>query len=62
MGPHAVGDTISRLGEPQRERVVTNADGLTLDALDRVAPTHLVDDLGNEYTLDDHPDLQTLDA
>jgi 3-oxoacyl-[acyl-carrier protein] reductase len=55
---HIAGDTITRLSEPDRERVITNADGWTLDALDRVATTHLVDDLTNDYLLDDHPELQ----
>ena len=55
---HIAGDVISRLSEPARERVVFAADGWDLDALDRVAPTHLVDDLANDYTLDDHPELR----
>ncbi|CAB4816890.1 MAG: SDR family NAD(P)-dependent oxidoreductase [Actinobacteria bacterium] len=55
---HVGGDTISRLSEPARERVLTNPAGWTLDALDQVAPTHLVDDLTNDYTLDDHPELK----
>jgi 3-oxoacyl-[acyl-carrier protein] reductase len=58
---HVGGDTISRLSEPQRERVLTNPQGWTLDDLDRIAPTHLVDDLTNEYTLDDHPELQVFE-
>ena len=58
---HIAGNTISRLSEPERERVITNADGWTLDALDAVATTHLVDGLVNEYTLDDHPALQVFD-
>jgi NAD(P)-dependent dehydrogenase (short-subunit alcohol dehydrogenase family) len=55
---HVAGDTISRLSEPGRERVITQAGGWTLDDLDRVATTHLVDDLVNEYRLDDHRELQ----
>ena len=58
---HIAGNTISRLSEPERERVVTNTDGWTLDALDSVATTHLVDGLVNDYTLDDHPELQVFD-
>ena len=59
---HIAGDTITRLSEPDRERVITNADGWTLDALDRIATTHLVDDLTNDYLLDDHPELQEFEA
>jgi NAD(P)-dependent dehydrogenase (short-subunit alcohol dehydrogenase family) len=58
---HIAGDVISRLSEPQRERVITRAEGWDLDALDRMAPTHLVDDLTNDYTLDDHPELQVFE-
>jgi len=58
---HVGGDTISRLSEPERERVITNAGGWTLDALDAVAPTHLVDDLTNDYLLEDHPELQVFE-
>ena len=58
---HLAGDTITRLSEPERERVITSADGWTLDQLDRVATTHLVDDLTNDYLLDDHPELQVFD-
>jgi NAD(P)-dependent dehydrogenase (short-subunit alcohol dehydrogenase family) len=58
---HIAGNTITRLSEPDRERVITNADGWTLDALDRVATTHLVDDLTNDYRLDDHPELQAFE-
>jgi NAD(P)-dependent dehydrogenase (short-subunit alcohol dehydrogenase family) len=55
---HIAGDVISRLSEPARERVVFNAAGWDLEALDRVAPTHLADDLANDYLLEDHPELQ----
>ncbi len=58
---HVAGDTISRLSEPERERVISQAGGWTLDALDAVAPTHLVDDLTNDYLLDDHPELQVFE-
>ena len=58
---HLAGDTISRLSEPERERMITSPGGWTLDQLDRVAPTHLVDDLTNDYLLDDHPELQVFD-
>jgi len=59
---HVAGDTISRLSEPDRERVITQAGGWTLDALDAVATTHLVDDLSNDYLLDDYPELQVFDG
>jgi 3-oxoacyl-[acyl-carrier protein] reductase len=58
---HVGGDAISRLSEPKPERVIHHDGGWNLDALDAIAPTHLVDDLVNEYTLDDEPDLQIFD-
>jgi NAD(P)-dependent dehydrogenase (short-subunit alcohol dehydrogenase family) len=58
---HVTGDTVSRLSEPERERVIHHGGGWTLDALDAVAPSHLVDDLRNDFTLDDHPDLQVFE-
>jgi NAD(P)-dependent dehydrogenase (short-subunit alcohol dehydrogenase family) len=58
---HVAGDTISRLSEPERERVITRAGGWTLDSLDAVASSHLVEDLTNDYLLDDHPELQVFE-
>jgi 3-oxoacyl-[acyl-carrier protein] reductase len=58
---HVAGDTISRLTEPERERAITQAGGWTLDGLDAVAPTHLVDDLTNDFLLEDHPELQVFE-
>jgi NAD(P)-dependent dehydrogenase (short-subunit alcohol dehydrogenase family) len=58
---HVAGDTVSRLSEPERERAITKAGGWTLDALDAVAPTHLVEDLTNDYLLEDHPELQVFE-
>lgn len=58
---HVGGDSISRLSEPIRERVMHQAGGWDLDALDSLGPTHLTDDLTNEYTLDQRPDLQVFD-
>ncbi len=58
---HVAGDTITLLSEPGPERVITRADGWTLDALDDVAPKELVDDLANDYLLDDHPELQVFE-
>jgi 3-oxoacyl-[acyl-carrier protein] reductase len=59
---HVAGDTVSRLSEPERERAITHEGGWTLDALDRVAATNLVDDLTNDYLLEDHPELQQFPA
>jgi 3-oxoacyl-[acyl-carrier protein] reductase len=58
---HVSGDTVSRLSEPERERVIQRTGGWNLDALDATAPSHLVDDLTNEYLLDDYPELQIFD-
>jgi hypothetical protein len=58
---HVAGDTVSRLSEPERERSLHQRGGWDLDALDAVAPVHLVDDLTNDYTLDDHPELQVFE-
>jgi NAD(P)-dependent dehydrogenase (short-subunit alcohol dehydrogenase family) len=58
---HVAGDTISLLSEPARERAITQSGGWTLDALDRIAPTNLVDDLTDDYRLDEHPDLQVFE-
>ncbi len=59
---HIGGDRLSRLSEPDRERVLYHAGGWTLDALDAAAPSHLVEDLSNDYTLDDHPELKMFDG
>jgi NAD(P)-dependent dehydrogenase (short-subunit alcohol dehydrogenase family) len=58
---HVAGDTISRLSEPYRERVIHRGEGWDLDSLDATAPSHLVYDLTNDYTLDDHPELQVFE-
>jgi 3-oxoacyl-[acyl-carrier protein] reductase len=58
---HVGGDAISRLSEPQPERVIHHEGGWTLDALDAIAPTHLVEDLANDYTLEDHPELRVFE-
>ena len=58
---HVAGDTISLLSEPARERSISQAGGWTLDALDAVAPVNLVDDLTNDYLLEDHPELQVFE-
>ena len=38
--------------------MIRNEGGWTLDALDAIATAHLVEDLTNDYTLDDYPDLK----
>jgi NAD(P)-dependent dehydrogenase (short-subunit alcohol dehydrogenase family) len=58
---HVGGDTISRLSEPQPERMIHHEGGWTLDALDAVAPGSLVDGLTNDYTLEDAPELRVFD-
>jgi NAD(P)-dependent dehydrogenase (short-subunit alcohol dehydrogenase family) len=58
---HVAGDTVSRLSEPQPERVIHHSGGWDLDALDTTAPSCLTDDLTNSYALDDHPELQVFD-
>jgi hypothetical protein len=58
---HVAGDAVSRLSEPQRERVIHHTGGWDLDGLDATAPSHLVDDVTNDYTLDDHPELQVFE-
>jgi 3-oxoacyl-[acyl-carrier protein] reductase len=55
------GDVISRQSEPQLERTLHHAGGWDLDALDAIARHHLVEDVSNNYTLDDHPELQVFE-
>jgi len=55
---HVTGDLVARFADSQYERQVEHPGGWTLDALDEVAPAQLVDDLTNDYLLDDHPELQ----
>ncbi len=52
------GDAINRVEEPRPARSVFRDGGWDLDALDALAPDHLVDGLSNEFTLDDHPELR----
>jgi NAD(P)-dependent dehydrogenase (short-subunit alcohol dehydrogenase family) len=54
---HVYGDFVSRYSEPDEERVIFARGGWDLDGLDTAAP-QLTSDLTNDYTLDDHPDLQ----
>ena len=43
--------------EPDDERTIFHLGGWDLDGLDAAAP-QLTSDLTNDYTLDDHPELQ----
>jgi 3-oxoacyl-[acyl-carrier protein] reductase len=54
---HVYGDFVSRYSEPDDERIIYARGGWDLDSLDAAAP-QLTSDLTNDYTLDDHPDLQ----
>ena len=58
---HISGDITSRLSEPERELAIYQEDGLTLDALDAYSGRHLTEDLSNDYTLEDRPDLQVFE-
>ena len=48
---------MSRYSEPDDERTIFHLGGWDLDGLDAAAP-QLTSDLTNDYTLDDHPELQ----
>ena len=54
---HVYGDFVSRYSEPDDERTIFHLGGWDLDGLDAAAP-QLTSDLTNDYTLDDHPELQ----
>jgi len=56
------GDTISRIAEPALARTVTRDGGWDLDSLDAIAPVNLVDALVNQFVLEDHPELRSLEA
>jgi NAD(P)-dependent dehydrogenase (short-subunit alcohol dehydrogenase family) len=55
---HVTGDLIARFADSEYERHVERAGGWTLDALDEIAPAQLVDDLSNDFLLEDHPELR----
>ncbi len=55
---HVTGDLVARFADSHYERHVEHAGGWTLDALDEIAPTQLVDDLTNDFLLEDQPELQ----
>ena len=59
---HVTGDLVARFADAQYERQVEHDGGWTLDALDELAPTQLVDDLHNDFLLEDHPELQEFEA
>jgi 3-oxoacyl-[acyl-carrier protein] reductase len=59
---HVRGDVIARFADSQYEREVEQVGGWTLDALDEIAPRELVDDLTNDFLLDDHPELQQFEG
>ncbi len=54
---HVYGDFVSRYTEPEDERTIFTQGGWDLDGLD-AAGTQLTGDLTNDYTLDEHPELQ----
>jgi NAD(P)-dependent dehydrogenase (short-subunit alcohol dehydrogenase family) len=55
---HVTGDLVARFADSQYERQAVHDGGWTLDALDERAPTELVDDLANDFLLEDHPELR----
>ena len=55
---HVTGDLVARFADSQYERQVVHDGGWTLDALDELAPAQLVDDLHDDFLLEDHPELQ----
>jgi 3-oxoacyl-[acyl-carrier protein] reductase len=54
------GDVIELLSEPAPERSVYQPGGWDLDGLDATGG-HLISDLRNGFTLDDHPELQVFE-
>lgn len=58
---HVTGDLVARFADSHYERRVEHAGGWTLDALDELAPAQLVDDLSNDFLLDDHPELRVFE-
>jgi 3-oxoacyl-[acyl-carrier protein] reductase len=55
---HVTGDLVARFADSQYERQAVHDGGWTLDALDELAPAQLVDDLHDDFLLEDHPELQ----
>ena len=58
---HVTGDLVARFADSHYERRVVRDGGWTLDALDEAAPRDLVDDLRNDFLLEDHPELQSFE-
>jgi NAD(P)-dependent dehydrogenase (short-subunit alcohol dehydrogenase family) len=58
---HVTGDLVARFADSQYERQMVRDGGWTLDALDELAPVQLVDDLTNDFLLEDHPELQVFE-
>ncbi len=59
---HVTGDFVARFADSHYERQMEQPGGWTLDALDARAPAELVDDLTNDFLLEDHPELQQFDG
>jgi 3-oxoacyl-[acyl-carrier protein] reductase len=55
------GDAVSLFGEQQPDRTIKEPGGWTLDRLDEVAPTELIEGLTNDFLLEEHPHLQQFD-
>ena len=55
---HVTGDLVARFADSQYERHIEREGGWTLDSLDERAPRELVDDLSNDFLLEDHPELR----
>ena len=58
---HVTGDLVARFADSQYERQAEQPGGWSLDALDERAPRELVDDLTNDFLLEDHPELRQFD-
>ena len=59
---HVTGDLVARFADSQYERQVEQVGWWTLDTLDERAPRELIDDLSNDFLLEDHPELQQWDG
>src|SRR3954453_10423167 len=59
---HVTGDLVARFADSQYERQMVRDGGWTLDALDELAPAQLVDDLTNDFLLEDHPELKVFEG
>lgn len=52
------GETVMLYTEPRPKTVITREGGWTLDALDEIAPSELVEGVRNRFTLEEHPHLR----